>query len=338
MYSAIVLIRIEDIGFIVKLASTLLMSSLFVPIAICDDDVMGNFNLPAPTLGGPQFYTDVVHLDGWRIQRNHFTNHFRLLDDRNTRRAWGSEIDCRRALRDAADEHDLLPYTGKIVVLLHGLGRATGSMQPLAKFLDNAGFQVVNFQYASGRADIDAHANSLKQVLNALGDAVHEINFVGHSMGNIVVRRYLAQTRADNSSTEADKRLHRMVMLGPPNQGSQLARVFGGTLPFKVVTGQSGRQLGRSWKQFAEKLATPRFEFAIIAGGNGLGEKVSNSLLTGPDDLIVSVDETKLDGASDFVVRPRIHTTIMKHPETLEMTLRFLQHGYLVSPDSRRRL
>ena len=298
-------------------------------------EVLGKFNLPKKTLGGPQFHTDVMHRAGWRIQRNHLTDMFRLLDAKNSRRASGSEDECRRAMEDATIEHALQPYAGPLVILLHGLGRATWSMNPLARHLRAAGYSVLNFQYASGRTDIDSHAQSLGSVIRRLGDSVTHISFVGHSMGNIVVRRYLSQTRSSPSDRETDPRLHRMVMLGPPNQGSRLARFFGGTIPFQMITGMSGSQLGRQWGDFSVNLATPRFEFGIIAGGHGLGKKISNVLLNGPDDLIVSVDETKLVGAHDFIVRPFLHTTIMKHPAALELTARFLRDGYFISEQDR---
>ena len=126
-----------------------------------------------------------------------------------------------------------------------------------------------------------------------------------------------------------------MVMIGPPNQGSQLAKLVGRTIPFRIATGQSGSQLAGEWEEFQSRLATPNFEFGIIAGGQDSKMRLANFLLDGKDDLIVRVSETKLPGAHDFVVRPLLHSTMMKNPQTLEMTLRFLQHGHFVSEENR---
>ena len=97
---------------------------------------------------------------------------------------------------------------------------------------------------------------------------------------------------------------------------------------FRLIAGSSGKELGAKWNTLHERLVTPRFEFAIIAGGKG-DEKGYNPLLTGDDDLIVRVEETKLSGAADFAVIPAVHTYLMNRRESKEMALRFLQTGYL---------
>ena len=82
-----------------------------------------------------------------------------------------------------------------------------------------------------------------------------------------------------------------MVMIGPPNQGSQLAKLVGRTIPFRIATGQSGSQLAGEWEEFQSRLATPNFEFGIIAGGQDSKMRLANFLLDGKDDLIVRVSE-----------------------------------------------
>ena len=155
-----------------------------------------------------------------------------------------------------------------------------------------------------------------RQVIDNLGSDVTEINFVGHSLGNIVVRRYLGDQA--NSRQQVDPRIERMVMLGPPNQGSRMARLLRSSLSFKVLAGVSGGELSNAWEQLEPTLATPEFEFAIIAGGQVGQSKLNNILLTGKDDFTVSVEETKLLGASDFQIRPLIHTTMMKDKEVFQ--------------------
>ena len=296
---------------------------------------IGYWNLKSSTLGGQQFWTDTRHFDGWRIQKNHVTGHFRLIDADNTRQAWGNEAHCEQQLAQSVRKEKLSAYSGKVVILLHGLNRAHSSMRPLADYLNQAGYETLNFQYASGRAGIGDHALALQNIIDALGDEVTEINFVAHSLGNIVVRHYLHNTREAESKEEGDQRINRMVMLAPPNQGSRMARLLDENRIFQTVAGRSGIQLGGGWKKIEPMLATPRFQFAIIAGGKNDEMGAGNPLLNGQDDLTVSVEETRLPGAHDTIVKPFSHTFIMAQPETLEMTLRFFQEGCLISEAKR---
>ena len=114
-----------------------------------------------------------------------------------------------------------------------------------------------------------------------------------------------------------------------------MARLVDGTRIFQAISGKSGVQLGNGWKQLESQLATPRFQFAIIAGGSNDQVRLNNPLLDGQGDLTVSVEETRLPGAHDTAVRPFSHTFIMQQPEAMEMTLRFFEDGYLVSEAQR---
>ena len=81
---------------------------------------------------------------------------------------------------------------GKAVLLLHGLAAPAWSLQLLARHLHkHAGYEVFVVEYSSLRSTIDDQARSLASIINHL-DGIEEINLVGHSMGNIVIRRYLA--------------------------------------------------------------------------------------------------------------------------------------------------
>ena len=97
------------------------------------------------------------------------------------------------------------------------------------------------------------------------------------------------------------------------------------------MCGTSGQELSKDWKELNDKLATPSFEFGIIAGGQEDGAWLNNRILDGKDDFIVSVEETKLPGAADFLVKPLIHGTMMNNTDVQKATFSFLQHGYFVS-------
>ena len=275
-------------------------------------------NVALPTLGGKQLWTDVrAGPTGWRIQRHALTGHYRLLDGRNIRRAWGKREHCEEAWAQLAPAAgDPAARKGReLVVLLHGLGRTRAAMAPMASFLRGAGYDVVDFGYASTRAGIDHHAKALDSVLCEL-DGYAQVHFVGHSLGALVVRRYLAM-----HAEEPMEHIGRVVMLAPPNQGSALAARLKANPVFLATAGPVGHEIGH-WRELSAKLATPR-ECAVIAGDyRGL----NNPLLDGSGDLVVTVEETKLEGMKALVCIDATHTFLMNNPEVMRQSLAFLRH------------
>jgi hypothetical protein len=303
--------------------------------------------VPMPTLGGKQFWADELHFRHWRIQRNVYTEHCRLLDGQNWRYASGTYDECLAALERIKRERHLPPMKGKAVVVLHGLGRSRASMESLCRFLhDEGGYTVFNVEYPSTRSDMADHARSLRHIINNL-HGIEEINFVGHSMGNIVIRHYLGDldrqdpTKVSPNAAAADRRAKRrfgrFVMLAPPNQGALLAETFADNLLFKEIAGDAGQQLGRDWSDLEKHLATPGFPFGIISGGKGNG-KGYNPILVGDNDGVISVETAKLPGASDFARLQLLHSFIMDNATVQQYTLSFLQHGYFISAAERHPL
>lgn len=283
-----------------------------------------NMNLVMPTMGGAQIWTDEWVRGDYRIQRNVLTGHYRLLDDQDMRLAWGTIDQCQTRFEQVVVERKLPPVTGKVVILLHGLGRSKAVVKPLGDYLrEKGGYTSICMNYASTREGVEQHAQALERVIDHLKDA-EELNFVCHSLGNIVLRHYLA----DEARRPPTKRppLKRIVMLGPPNNGALIARRLQGTGVFGLIAGRSGEALGRGWDNLVGHLATPACEFGIIAGGKG-DEKGNNPLLPGDDDLVVTVEETRLAGATDFMIVPKRHTSLLKDESVREATLRFLRQG-----------
>jgi pimeloyl-ACP methyl ester carboxylesterase len=298
------------------------------------DKPVGYANWPLKTTGGLQFWTDWKNVGGWRIQENSETGHFRLVDGDDVRRAWGNCSHCQLELNRRLAAGKVNPAKGRVVILLHGLVRTSNSMNTMESYLKNVGYSTVNFGYASSRKKVCDHAAALKSVIDGLGNEVTDIYFVAHSLGNIVIRRYLHETENHLSGGHGDSRIRRIVMIGPPNQGSKVAQAFKNSQIFRICAGQSGDQLARDWDKLEPKLTTPKVEFGIIAGGQS-GDMLGNPLIRGKDDYTVSTEETKLIGASDFLVRPLLHGTMMNQPLVLEATARFFQHGYFVSKAER---
>ena len=258
-------------------------------------------------MGGRQFWADELFFHQWRIQQNVLTGSCRLLDGNDFRHASGTYDECLAALEQIKRQRKLPPMRGRAVIVLHGLGADRSHMAELAKYLHDRGrYAVFNVTYPSTQRDIAANAKSLAHIIDNL-DGIEEINFVAHSLGNIVVRRYLGDQTDAASGRRPDRRIKRFVMLAPPNHGSLLALSLGDNKVYQAITGQTGQQLGRDWQQLEGKLATPACEFGILAGGRGDGHGY-NLLLPGDNDGIISVDTTRLAGAADFRVVPAQHS------------------------------
>ncbi|MBX3412298.1 MAG: lipase [Pirellulales bacterium] len=290
-------------------------------------------NLVTPTLGGTQLWGDELIYGAWRIQQHAVDGHYRLLGPRDLRYAWGTYEQCQAKLDELIAERQLEPTRGRVVIVLHGLMRSRDAMRPLVKYLrKQSDYTVVDFCYPTTRKSVAEHAATLARVIDGMPEAT-ELNFVGHSLGSIVVRHYLADLHDPASGRGPDPRIRRFVMLAPPNQGALLAQAAVVNVAFRTIGGKPARQISREWDRLNLELATPSCEFGVIAGGTRSGNGW-NPLLPGDDDGLVRVDETRLDGAADFIVVPASHTFIMSNKQTLECTLRFLREGRFLAREA----
>ncbi len=286
------------------------------------------------TAGGKQFWGDEFFFHRWKIQRNILTGHFRLLDPDNIRLAFGTMSHCQEVLHDFKVKKKLPPMSGTGVILMHGLLRSSASMDSLAEYLTSHGqMSVFNVTYPSTRASLEQHARQLDRVIRTL-EGIDKIHFVAHSLGNLVTRRWM--TGFDNASPHVpDRRLGRMVMLGPPNNGAELATFLGQNKLVEVLAGEPVKEMGRKWEDVQARLATPPCEFGIIAGGRNAGRGY-NPLLEGDNDFLVTVDSARLPGAADMAVVPIIHALLMDDPVAQVYTLRFLRQGYFIDAEHRQ--
>ena len=285
-------------------------------------------NWRLPTLGGRHLWADELFFHGWHIQRNVVSGHYRLLDGNNWRHAWGTFEHCQARLAEIRATRRLPPMRGSGLILLHGLVRNAAHMAPLARYLrDHTHHTVFNVTYPTTRGSIDEHAEQLARLIGWL-EGIDDFFFVGHSLGNLVLRRYLA------SITDAERsRIRRIVMLGPPNLTARMAEVFGRQRWFGLLLGKAAAQL-RELPAAQDRLAVPACPFGIIAGGRS-GPRGYNPFLAGDNDLLVDVASTRLPGAADFAVVPVIHAAMMANPVVQQYTLRFLETGAFISPESR---
>ena len=207
-------------------------------------------------------------------------------------------------------------------MLLHGLGRTFRSMSRLAHAAESVGYTAVNLDYPSRDKPIEALAAAFlpKAIERCRKELAEPIHFVTHSMGGIVVRYYLEQNRVAE--------LGRVVMLSPPNQGSEAADALRTDTLYVWWNGPAGQQLGTGPDGIAARLRPVRYPVGIIAGTrHALFDAQRATLFPGPNDGKVSVERTKVTGMSDFLVLPATHTFIMNDDEAISQTLHFLRHG-----------
>ena len=206
------------------------------------------------------------------------------------------------------------------MVLLHGIGRSDLSMRWMERKLTDAGYDVLNIGYPSTEHSIEhLSENELHPaIMDCCSETEQPVHFVTHSMGGIVVRYYLASHEMDN--------LGRVVMLSPPNQGSELADWVAENEFLGRFLGPSAEQLGTDSASVPNQLGAVDFEVGIITGNRTLNPLYSG-IIPGADDGKVSVERAKVEGMADFLIVPHTHTYIMLADDVIYQTVYFLQHG-----------
>ncbi|MGI9295048.1 MAG: esterase/lipase family protein [Pseudomonadales bacterium] len=206
------------------------------------------------------------------------------------------------------------------VVLLHGLARTAKSMGKLAAAFDTHGYRVANVNYPSRKKPIEQLAEIAVQkgVNKCSASAAEKIHFVTHSLGGIIVRYYLAHNQLP--------RLGRVVMLAPPNQGSEVVDNISSFPGYSLLNGPAGSQLGTGEGSIPSSLGPVTYPVGVIAGTRTIN-LVLSMYLPNPDDGKVSVENTKVEGMVDYIEIPVSHPFIMRKEAVIEQALAFMATG-----------
>ncbi|MDX1900951.1 MAG: alpha/beta hydrolase [Gammaproteobacteria bacterium] len=211
------------------------------------------------------------------------------------------------------------------VILLHGLGRSHYSMSSIESMLKRHNYFVVNENYPSTKKSIESIANQYIPLMvdECLMKHSDHINFITHSMGGIVLREYL-------QNHEIPKLSH-IVMLGPPNHGSQLADLLHNNWLFKLVTGPAGQELTTEKTSIPNTLNhfNSQYQLGIIAG-NFSFTPFNQFIFHEKNDGKVAVSSAKLNSMKDFIVLPVSHTFMMNNALVQQQILHFLHYGKFI--------
>lgn len=216
------------------------------------------------------------------------------------------------------------------VIVLHGIAKRASSMEKLEAYLRNEGYKTVNLTYPSTAETIEALAGKyLAKAIDQCRDAgAQKIHFVTHSLGGIIARQYLQTQTLPHGS--------RMVMLAPPNKGSEVADKLKDLGIYKWSHGPAGQELGTDSESIPNRLKPVKIDVGVIAGDSSINPLFS-AMIPGPDDGTIAVERTKLKEMKDFIVVSSSHTFIMDNPLVMRQVVHFLEKGkFDHSPESEK--
>jgi len=213
--------------------------------------------------------------------------------------------------------HSTLPAQ-EHVVLLHGLARSPQSMQKMEVALEREGYVVHNLDYESRHHTIEKLAESVSQQIRKDTASAPRVHVVTHSLGGILIRQIQA--------TDPIPKLGRVVMLSPPNAGSEVVDKIGHWRLFQKVNGPAGQQLGTASDSLVNQLPAIDFECGVLTGDRSINW-INSLMIPGKDDGKVSTESAEIEGIADFKVVHVTHPYIMKKKCVIKHVVKFLKTG-----------
>jgi pimeloyl-ACP methyl ester carboxylesterase len=208
------------------------------------------------------------------------------------------------------------PSDRETVVLLHGLGRSEAAMWPLAARIEAAGFDTVRIGYDSLGDPPERIVAAVSQQIDACCKASPQpVHFVGHSLGGLIIRAYLAENELRTPG--------RVVLIATPNAGTPLVDAYRDSWWMRFA-GPTARSLGTGPESFPNSLPPPDHPVGVIAG---IRNAALFDLIPGDDDGLVPLESTRVDGMVDFIVVESNHYLMRYSPEVARQTIAFLKTG-----------
>ena len=186
------------------------------------------------------------------------------------------------------------------VLLVHGLGRTWLSLARLGRALRRAGHQPEYFAYYAFATPYETIRERLASRLRALAERREPVALIGHSLGGLLLR---------HAVVEAPRlRVHRLIMLGTPNQPPRRAQRAARWRWFRMLARSSGELLASP--EAYRRIPPPAVPYTVVAGTGGL-RLLGRPFGAERHDGIVAVDETRVRGADDLLLFPVGHTFMM---------------------------
>ena len=205
------------------------------------------------------------------------------------------------------------------VAVLHGIFQPAFTMIPFCRHLEKQGYSVLNVDYPSTSHPISALAEYVAESVYGHAASVDgRLHLVGYSMGGLVIRALLRDVLPVN--------LGRVVMIGTPNHGSEVADFLRSFFPYRYLYGPAGQQLVTDQTAFADIFSNDLYDLGIIAGDVSINPIV-NRIIGKPSDGRVSVDSTRLACAADHVTVPTPHAFLPHSRSVWRQTASFLRDG-----------
>lgn len=215
-----------------------------------------------------------------------------------------------------------IAHAQETVVLLHGLARTSKSMAKMETTLQAEGYQTLNIDYRSRHHRVEVLADQVREQIIAETNETTKIHFVTHSMGGILVRQIQKSAPIEN--------IGRVVMLSPPNQGSEVIDKIGGQAAVQKVNGPAGNQLSTDPDGFVAQLGSVDFELGVLTGDRSINW-INSCIIPGKDDGKVSVESAKVKGMSAYKVMHATHPVIMKKESVIQEVVLFLKTGHFTT-------
>lgn len=202
-------------------------------------------------------------------------------------------------------------------------------MKPFELALTKKGYDVLNISYDSTDKPIEELVADIAKIVDDFGiEDYEDVNFVGHSMGGILIRELLRDkaSRPDN--------LGKVVMFGSPHAGSEAADEVKDWKLFQYLFGPAGQQLTTEFQKQAKNGLVIDYDLGIISSADNTGHFWVRSLIPGDNDGLVSIESTILDGMDDHVVIDAPHAVMPLMPEVIRQAMHFLEEGKFDTPQN----